>query len=226
LKGIRQADGPEASQHRVDDDDCCADQDAFCQRETERLAKGLAGTLELCGDVRSQRERGDRRCDDDDGLPPRTAHWAGQQLCDGDGGAPVVWLRRRSPGATTVQLSTKPPTQAGNNQSAPRPQPYAAPLTPSNVQADEELAAELIAATVGPSCRAPRKKSSPSWGAPLREQPDADEHELVCDESDQNYLVRASWARSCGNRSTPSSCRVSVRGGEFARTTSPATGGS
>ncbi len=52
-----------------------------------------------------------------------------------------------SRGATQAQFNKKPPTVAGKIQSAGNPQAYAAPLTPSRVQAEEELAEALIAAT-------------------------------------------------------------------------------
>jgi len=54
-------------------------------------------------------------------------------------------------------LSAKPPTHAGSSHAAATPKFQAKPLTPSSVQADEELAEALIAATAGPSARPPRK---------------------------------------------------------------------
>ena len=60
-------------------------------------------------------------------------------------------------GATHSQLMTNPPTVDGKIHNAGSPQAYAAPLTPSKVQADDELAEALIAATQGPSPRPARK---------------------------------------------------------------------
>lgn len=62
----------------------------------------------------------------------------------------------RNRGATKIQLKRKPPTVAGNNHRAGNPQVYAAPLTPSKVHAEDELADALMAATQGPSSRPPR----------------------------------------------------------------------
>jgi len=70
--------------------------------------------------------------------------------------APSFADSARNRGATKVQLKMNPPTVAGNSHSAGKPQAYAAPLTPSSVHADDELADALIAATHGPSPRPAR----------------------------------------------------------------------
>jgi len=59
-------------------------------------------------------------------------------------------------GARKYQLRTNPPTQDGNSQIAGNPNAHANPETPSSVQADEELALALSAATHGPSFLPPR----------------------------------------------------------------------
>ena len=53
--------------------------------------------------------------------------------------APLVRLCLARRGATTYQLIRKPLRVAGISQTAGRPQAKAAPLTPSRLQADEEL---------------------------------------------------------------------------------------
>ena len=60
-------------------------------------------------------------------------------------------------GAIYIQLIINPDKVAGNNQRAGKPHKYAAPLTPSRVQAEDELAEALKAATQGPSLPPPRK---------------------------------------------------------------------
>ncbi len=62
-------------------------------------------------------------------------------------------------GATHNQLMRNPETVAGKSHSAESPHAYAAPLTPNRVQAEDELAEALSAATQDPSRRPPRKKS-------------------------------------------------------------------
>ena len=57
--------------------------------------------------------------------------------------APRSRLSRARRGATRYQLIRKPPTVAGISQTAGRPHTNAAPLTPSRLQADEELAEAL-----------------------------------------------------------------------------------
>ena len=54
------------------------------------------------------------------------------------------------------QLITKPESVAGINQMAGSPQAKAAPLTPSKLQAEEELADALRAAIAPPSFLPPR----------------------------------------------------------------------
>ena len=51
----------------------------------------------------------------------------------------------------------KPEIVAGKIQIAGNPHKYAAPLTPSNVHAEDEDAEALRAATHGPSFRPPKK---------------------------------------------------------------------
>ena len=70
--------------------------------------------------------------------------------------APFSCAIRLSLGATQSQLIRKPPTVAGKSHTALKPQRYAAPLTPSSVQADDELAEALSAARPGPSLRPAR----------------------------------------------------------------------
>ena len=70
--------------------------------------------------------------------------------------APFSRLRACRRGAIRYQLIRKPLTVAGISQMAGSPQVNAAPLTPSRLQAEEELAEALSAATTGPSLRPPR----------------------------------------------------------------------
>ena len=72
---------------------------------------------------------------------------------------PYELLRRLcadSRGAIRNQLIMNPPSVAGISHTAGRPQAKAAPLTPSRLQAEDELAEALSAATRGPSLRPPR----------------------------------------------------------------------
>src|SRR6056297_539886 len=71
--------------------------------------------------------------------------------------APVSRDSTRRRGAIRNQLIRNPLSVAGNSHSADSPQEYAAPLTASSVQADDELAEPLSAASQGPSRRPPRK---------------------------------------------------------------------
>ena len=69
--------------------------------------------------------------------------------------APTFRPCRLSLGAIYNQLKMKPETVAGKIQIAGNPHKYAAPLTPSNVHAEDEDAEALRAATHGPSFRPP-----------------------------------------------------------------------